>query len=118
MGAIFGAIFHYWHGIMDRLFGGKTGFVNTVLKLLVDQAFFDPLMTAAYFVIWGLLEGQRGTQIERNLKAHWWKTQLMSWRVWPLASYIMFNHVPPQFRVLFGNLVAFFWSMYLSSRRS
>ena len=42
----------------------------------------------------------------------------MSWRVWPLAQYLNFNFVPAQYRVLFGNLVGFFWGIYMSWKAS
>ena len=116
LGGVFAPILHVWHGIMDYLFAGKSGLQYTILKLLLDQGFFDPLLTAFYFVAWGLLEGRSLTEIRESLRRHWWNTQKMSWRVWPLASYIMFNYVPSQYRVLFGNFVAFFWCIYLSSR--
>lgn len=99
---------------MDRLFAGKSGVFYTVMKLLVDQGFFDPLLTAFYFIAWGTLEGKSAGQIRQSLRMYWLPVQKMSWRVWPLASYIMFNHIPSQYRVLFGNFVAFFWSIYLS----
>jgi hypothetical protein len=38
----------------------------------------------------------------------------MSWRVWPIAQLINFAFVPLHFRVLFGNIVRFFWTIYLS----
>jgi hypothetical protein len=33
--------------------------------------------------------------------------------VWPLVSLISFALVPPQLRVLFGNIVAIFWTAYV-----
>lgn len=37
-----------------------------------------------------------------------------NWLVWPAASLINFGLVPAPFRVLFANVVGFFWNIYLS----
>jgi peroxisomal membrane protein 2 len=41
-------------------------------------------------------------------------TTVNSWKVWPIASFISFNYVPAELRVLFVNVVAFFWVIILS----
>lgn len=34
--------------------------------------------------------------------------------IWPFASFINLNFVPQQYRVLFSNMIGFFWSIVLS----
>ena len=35
--------------------------------------------------------------------------QKNGWRLWPLASWITYQYIPLRLRVLFVNVVAFFW---------
>ena len=42
-------------------------------------------------------------------------TILANWKLWPLANAANFALVPLQYRVLFTNLVAVIWNVYLSS---
>ena len=52
--------------------------------------------------------------VQSSIKTNLWPTLKMSWRVWPIAQLINFAFVPLHFRVLFGNVVRFFWTIYLS----
>ncbi len=108
---------HEWYGLLERLFRNvPPGRFSNLCKLLLDQALFGPFVTALFFVVLGALEGKRLREIRKKLKVAWWPTQKMSWRVWPLAQLINFNYVPPQYRVLAGNLVGFFWGIYMSHK--
>ena len=49
---------HFWYGLLERLFAGKSGRLVNILKLLLDQALFDPFVTAFFFVVMGTLEGK------------------------------------------------------------
>ena len=35
--------------------------------------------------------------------------QKNGWRLWPLASWVTYQYIPLRLRVLFVNIVAFFW---------
>jgi hypothetical protein len=111
IGASLSPIIHFWYKFCDRAFAGKPA----LLRLVIDQALFSTSLNAFFFSLLNLLLGKPGSipgALSRNLLP----TMLMSWRVWPVAQYINFNYVPANLRVLFGNLVGFFWSIFLSSR--
>jgi hypothetical protein len=61
-----------------------------------------------------LLQGKSSRSIRGMVLKNFWGAQTMSWRVWPLAQWVNFNYVPPHLRTLFGNLVGFFWNIYLT----
>jgi protein Mpv17 len=39
---------------------------------------------------------------------------LANWKIWPAANALSFAVVPLQYRVLFSNMVALVWNIYLS----
>lgn len=41
---------------------------------------------------------------------------LAQYRVWPLVSYVNFNHVPAALHVLVVNLVGLFWNIFLCTQ--
>ena len=43
--------------------------------------------------------------------------QKNGWRLWPLASWVTYQYIPLRLRVLFVNVVAFFWyAFYIPPR--
>ena len=104
-------IIHFWYKFCDRAFAGKPA----LLRLVVDQILFSTSLNAFFFSLLNILNG-KFANIPGDVVSKVPGTMLMSWRVWPLAQYINFNYVPANLRVLFGNLVGFFWSIYLSGR--
>eukprot|EP01088_Endostelium_zonatum_P020702 TRINITY_DN7771_c0_g1_i1.p1 TRINITY_DN7771_c0_g1~~TRINITY_DN7771_c0_g1_i1.p1 ORF type:complete len:200 (-),score=30.96 TRINITY_DN7771_c0_g1_i1:58-657(-) len=89
-------------------------FLTSVIKLALDQLLVDPLMTAFFFIVMGILNGQSPADIRAKLDKEWWSVQKMSWRVWPLFNFIMLTCVPENLQILFGNSVAFAWNIYKS----
>ena len=41
--------------------------------------------------------------------------QKNGWRLWPLASWVTYQYIPLRLRVLFVNVVAFFWWVLLAA---
>ena len=41
-----------------------------------------------------------------------------NWKIWTVPQLINLSVIPVEFRVLFANLVAFFWNIYLSGKTS
>jgi protein Mpv17 len=67
-----------------------------------------------FFTYMTLMDGGSFGDCATKVRALLWPTLTRHWRVWPWAQMINFSMVPPQFRVLFGNAIAFFWNAYLS----
>eukprot|EP00761_Pharyngomonas_kirbyi_P005365 gb/GECH01005370.1/.p1 GENE.gb/GECH01005370.1/~~gb/GECH01005370.1/.p1 ORF type:complete len:213 (+),score=41.92 gb/GECH01005370.1/:1-639(+) len=124
-GLVSGCISHFWYLILDGVFNEKvtknlrltlpSGLdlnFTPWLKLIVDQLGFAPSINVFFFSFMALLDG-KPHEIQNRLKSLW-PTLKTSWKVWPLAQYFNFNFVPPHLRVLFSNMVAFFWSVYLA----
>lgn len=75
---------------------------SQVQRILPPTA--DPLnLTAA------LLAGTEANQ------RHLWATLVANWYCWPFINFVNFHWVPAQYRVLFANVAAVFWNMFLSN---
>jgi len=61
----------------------------------------------------GALNGQSLSQVQAKIAKEFVPIMLTSYKVWPLAGLVNFALVPPPLRVLFGNIVAVFWLIYL-----
>eukprot|EP01027_Heterolobosea_sp_BB2_P010923 GEZU01015953.1.p1 GENE.GEZU01015953.1~~GEZU01015953.1.p1 ORF type:complete len:130 (-),score=37.44 GEZU01015953.1:89-478(-) len=108
-------IIHFWYQLLDRLF--KNANPNSkwvpMLKLLLDQLLFAPAINIFFFSVMSVLDG-KPEEAPLRIQEKLWPTLTTSWKIWPIAQYINFNYIPPELRVLFGNCVGFFWSVYLA----
>jgi hypothetical protein len=117
-GALLAFIFHNWYSILDALFPNtQKSKLELFKRLIVDQLFFAPITTSLFFSYMSMMDGQ-SNEIPNRLKLNVFPTLKMHWRLWPFAQLINFNYIPPSYRVLFGNLVSFFWTIFLSYRTS
>eukprot|EP01112_Ceratiomyxa_fruticulosa_P020445 TRINITY_DN695_c0_g1_i1.p1 TRINITY_DN695_c0_g1~~TRINITY_DN695_c0_g1_i1.p1 ORF type:complete len:193 (+),score=49.19 TRINITY_DN695_c0_g1_i1:99-677(+) len=108
---------HKWYELCDSIFRGRKSSTQVYERLALDQLLFAPFINVYFFTVMCILGGNPSSA-PAVVRSQLWPTLKASWKVWPLAQFINFNFVPPQLRVLFGNFVAFFWSMYLSSLSS
>jgi hypothetical protein len=56
----------------------------------------------------------RTDQLKWKLQNHWPIIIKTSWSLWVPAQLINFRFVPVRYQLLFGNLVAVLWAMYIS----
>jgi protein Mpv17 len=54
-------------------------------------------------------------KIPEKLHAEWASTIIANWSLWVPCQFFNFKLVPPQFQVLFANVVGLFWNVYLSA---
>merc|ERR1712100_416597 len=95
---------HTWFKVQARIFAGKTGPMWTLIKVLVDQAFYTPLVNIAFYTVQTLLSGGSLADAKRTIRAKLIRTLAMAYRVWPLASWINQTYVPEEMRVLFMSM--------------
>ncbi|XP_008564392.1 PREDICTED: peroxisomal membrane protein 2 [Galeopterus variegatus] len=86
-----------------------------IKRLLLDRLLFAPAFLLLFFLIMNFLEGKDTSAFAARMRRGFWPALWMNWRVWTPVQFINVNYVPVQFRVLFGNLVALFWYVYLAS---
>ncbi|MEW5315288.1 MAG: hypothetical protein WDW38_006728 [Sanguina aurantia] len=90
---------HYWQGLLERVFQGKSDVRTVLAKVLIDQSTYGPLRTFA--------------ALRAKLVADYAKVQISGWKLWPLAALINYKLVPLHLRVLFMNFTALGWAIYL-----
>ena len=61
-----------------------------------------------------ILGGRPPQEAWANFKVQYVPSFMASLAVWPPAQFINFTYVPHQYRVLWVNTIAFFWTIYLS----
>ena len=52
----------------------------------------------------------------QNVKKLYVTALIGNWKIWTVPQLVNLSVIPVEFRVLFANLVAFFWNIYLSSK--
>lgn len=115
--AITGPLFHWWYGSLEKIvrhYNIESNNAQVATKILLDRLVLTPpflLFTLAYMQ--GLLTGKPNVAAE-NVKKAYPGALALNWKVWTVAQYINFQFVPLDYRVLFGNAVAFWWNCYLS----
>ncbi|XP_007900103.1 peroxisomal membrane protein 2 [Callorhinchus milii] len=118
---VFGLVFtgplsHFFYQFLDKYIPSNVAF-SQIKRLLVDRLVFAPAFLALFFFVISMLEGKKMKALKDKMQTSYWIALKMNWKVWTIFQYININYVPPQFRVLFANLVALFWYAYLASIR-
>mmetsp|Transcript_54274 Transcript_54274/g.131689 ORF Transcript_54274/g.131689 Transcript_54274/m.131689 type:complete len:275 (-) Transcript_54274:192-1016(-) len=87
---------------------------TTAVKTVIDQFVQAPIFTVLIFAFLGFLEGKNAEQIKSQLEDDYADTMVANWKLWVPATVINLAFVPPILRVLYLNVVFFFWSIFLS----
>ena len=66
------------------------------------------------FAFLGVIEGKSLDKIKQQLDSTYVDTMVANWKLWIPATFVNIAFCPPLLRVLFLNVVFFFWSIYLS----
>lgn len=99
--------------IIARLFP-HPGFKNTIKSVIYDQTVNSVIFLIVFF---GYMDYMNGIDFKTSLKNTLIKlppTLIANWKLWPAAQLVNFSIVPPDYRVLFSNMVGIIWNIYLS----
>ncbi|CAK9320908.1 unnamed protein product [Citrullus colocynthis] len=108
---------HYLHQILERIFQGKRDSKTVAKKVLLEQLTSSPWNHFVFLVYYGLvIEKRTWVQVKAKVKKEFPSVQLSAWMFWPFAAWINHQYVPLQLRVIFHNLVAFCWGLFLNLR--
>jgi len=80
-------------------------------RVLADQLLWAPPATAVMLAFLGAADG--GGAVSR-LRSSFLPTLSANWMVWPLVQSVNFALVPPQYNILFTNVIGLGWSVALS----
>ena len=84
------------------------------MKVAVDQGVQAPVFTALIFLFFAVIEGRGVSAGVDQLRAELGPTLLKNWLVFVPATVVNLGLVPLELRVLFINVVFFFWVIFLS----
>lgn len=107
---------HFYYQILDgALPPTEDPFTATTgIKVVIDQFVQAPIFTVLIFGFLGFLEGKTAEEIRDQLDDDYVDTMLANWKLWVPATAVNIAFCPPILRVLFLNVVFFFWSIFLS----
>lgn len=111
-----GPVVHAFHTFLDKVVFVHSEHTSpriVLLKLVIDQLLFAPLFTALYLYFIALFNDQGVNETTRNLRRDLPHIMRSNWAVWLPANLISYAAIPLELRVLFGNIVGFFWNAYL-----
>ncbi|KAL6046324.1 Mpv17 / PMP22 [Balamuthia mandrillaris] len=114
LGFVLSPFSHYWFWLVEQINWQPFGKWKTLAKVAVDQLVFGPIINVLFYTFLGVLEGKGPRANVSNTRQNLWPTLRTSWKVWPFASLVNFYFVPPHLRVLFSNMVGFFWVICLT----
>lgn len=111
-----GPFFHWWYRYLHQLVTSwsLSPQLTVVLKVLLNQLVMTPpflLFTIGYLQYFLTFDRKRTIQ---TLKNSFVSALFVNWKVWTVAQTLNFGFVPMNYQVLFGNLVALWWNIYLS----
>ncbi|CAM9650195.1 unnamed protein product [Discosporangium mesarthrocarpum] len=131
-GLYFPIVLHYWFGFLDRIAKSrpvssrvKNKYGQALVQLSVDQTVGVVAINIGFYIFYtALVRASSGKLFplsavaiaaRTKVQTEFWSMLKMNWRIWPAANFINFSLVPPPLRVLFSNLVAVLWNIFLSA---
>uniref|UniRef100_A0A8C9PDA7 Peroxisomal membrane protein 2 n=1 Tax=Spermophilus dauricus TaxID=99837 RepID=A0A8C9PDA7_SPEDA len=111
---ITGPLSHYFYLLMDHWIPPGAPWAG-IRRLLLDRLVFAPAFLLLFFLVMNLLEGKDAETLATKMRSGFWPALRMNWQVWTPLQFVNINYVPLQFRVLFANLAALVWYVYLAS---
>lgn len=121
-GLIGAPISHFWYLYLGRKFPGRT--VRTISsRVALDQLAMAPLMLplTLFYLDYGsrrFAHGEKQVSLVKESVQTAYRatlpTLMANWTLWPFAQVVNFIFVPPEFQVLFVNVIGLGWNTYLS----
>mmetsp|Transcript_2043 Transcript_2043/g.4345 ORF Transcript_2043/g.4345 Transcript_2043/m.4345 type:complete len:288 (-) Transcript_2043:250-1113(-) len=99
---------HFWYPVLASINS------NPLFRVVLDQVFWRPLLTAYTFAIMCVVQGKSPEQTKDKFRGDYWKTVKAGLRIWPLAEAINQGFVPLKWRSLFKDVVGFGWDIKLA----
>ena len=101
----------WYHQLNIMIPGANTA--GALGRLFLDQALFAPCFVTLFLSSLLCLNGTPELIIPK-LKQDLFNTVTANWALWLPGQFINFRYIPPQFNLLFSNMIALVWSTYLS----
>lgn len=103
-----------WYRFIQHQLPGKPSFMIASKRMLVDQFIFASWSTAYCLGFATVLNGGDIKDVHKQIDAKWYDSYKVNLLLWPPAQIINFWFIPPHFRVLWTNFIAFGWTTFMS----
>ncbi|CAI2377743.1 unnamed protein product [Moneuplotes crassus] len=107
----------YYTLLIDRVVPG-TGTIVLLIKLACDTFLYSPAFCHYMCFLIAKLNGSTNKEAKRKMRENYWLTQVLSWKIWPIASLINYAFLPVRYRVLFLNMASFLWAILFCFKNS
>ncbi|XP_017002167.3 mpv17-like protein 2 [Drosophila takahashii] len=108
-----GLVCHYWYQYLDYLYPQRT-YKMVVVKILLDQFICSPFYIAVFFLTMAVLEDNSWEELKQEIKDKALILYAAEWTVWPLAQFINFLLIKPQYRVFYDNTISLGYDIFTS----
>jgi hypothetical protein len=105
-------IFRFWW--LHNNFNFSSKLLSILTKVAVQQACFTPVFNTYFFSVHSLLGGATFEETWERLKKALPVSVTNSVKLWPAVTAFSLVYVQPQFRNVFGGVIAVGWQTYLS----
>lgn len=82
-------------------------------KVALDQICFAPFCLLGFMIIVGTIQGKTVEEVKQSLKETYSDVLIANYKLWPAAQIVNFNFVPLQYQVLYAQMIALLWNVYL-----
>jgi hypothetical protein len=87
---------------------------TTAIKVFIDQFIQAPILLAIIICALSLMKGEGLHGMKKDMGDSYITSLLANWKLWIPASLVNLAFVKPKLRVLYVNVVFFFWTIILS----
>lgn len=114
-GVVTGPICHYFYLYLDKAVPSG-GALRLALRIIIDRLGFSPIFLLVSLYVLGRLQGASHQKVTQGIGGNYWPCLLANWKIWTIPQLINIGYIPPQYRVLFANMVALVWNVYLAKK--
>jgi len=123
----------WWFGVLDMIpsiiFGNKLNdAMKAVTMVVIDQTIASAIVLCGFYYAYELFDtiippfdstrplSEWPSRSLATVKANARDTLVANWTFWPVVNYVCFAVIPLSYRLMFSNIMATFWNMYLSNK--
>jgi len=107
----------YWFSFLENTFpeNDTTSIYEIAFeRMLCDQLIWAPIVISSLFLWTSLLKGNTLSEALLKLKIEFFPTLKINYFVWPFVQLVNMSIVPVSYRLIFTNLVAIPWTVFLA----
>lgn len=115
-----GPLIHHLYILIDKLIPRRKDSslaIDGIKRVILDRFIFTPPFILLFLYVVTILEGHGHEAAITKIKETYWTILKLNWRIWTIFQFINVNYVPQKYRVLFGNGIALFWSIFIAIKR-